>query len=164
MFDPSHLDDINLPLEIYNDLIQAWFNDNETLDPENKGMINFAKQLIMAVLIGDDIVWSQEERVKRILNVMEGNDLLPFDKGMPYNHLWMEAKKNGAKKLEEFWKGALNDPKVKEVLGQISKLASKMIAKVKEEEKFKKVSRELASQQLQLNSFKIKGFWDFVNE
>lgn len=109
-FNPDSMDEVNLPITIYNEIIKAWFNDNEDITEKNKGMIDFAKNLILSVLIGDDITWGQEERTKRVLDVMKDFDILPFDSKMSYNYMWMEAKKNGTEKLAKFWNDAFKDP------------------------------------------------------
>lgn len=153
-FNPDSMDEVNLPITIYNEILKAWLNDNENITEKDKGMINFVKNLILSVIIGDDVVWGQEERTKRVLDVMNDFNILPFDIKLPYNYIWMEAKKNGTEKLSRFWSGALKDPQVKKSIDKLTNLVNDMVKKKKEQDEFKKVNKELTSKKLDLNSFK----------
>jgi hypothetical protein len=48
-------------------------------------MINFAKMLIMSILVGEDVVWSQEERMWNVLDIMKYRKLISFNLNNDYN-------------------------------------------------------------------------------
>lgn len=166
-FGPDHIGDVNLPYTVSNEMLKAWFNDKEDTD-KGSSMIRYAKDLYLSILIGDDTVWTQEERTTRVLNVLNDFYFLPWDIKMPYNYMWMEAKKNGGEKLSKFWNNAFKDPEVKKSFkglidtvsdlgNKINKEKKKKEYKEKEKEEFKKVNKELTKGfDLNLNSVKYK--------
>jgi hypothetical protein len=68
-----------------------------------------------------------------------------------------------SKYIAKNWRDAFSDPRVKKALSDLTDVVKDMVADKKEREEFQRVQKELTNN-IDLNSFKFRGYDDFIKE
>jgi hypothetical protein len=165
-FNPEYIDDIRLPLNIYEDILNSYFYKEapRSLDENDKGIIRFAKQIIFFTITGDEIMWSFRERNGKVLDVLDRYGLLPFDLTDDYNEMFRLARNNGDEKIKKILQDAFNQPEVKKSMKDLTSTLKKLTKNLKNQEEYKNVNKEL-TRYIDLNSINhIIKYNDFIKK